>query len=92
MALIICSVIIIVILCRKGDYCRYKAELLIGTEKEKVATESETAYKMAEAISNESLTPYHPLRLGLYLNHAVLHYEIFNDSKGACTIAKKVGG
>ncbi|XP_003385866.1 PREDICTED: 14-3-3 protein zeta-like [Amphimedon queenslandica] len=73
----------------KGDYCRYRAELLLGKEREDAAAESEAAYRKAEDISSANLSPLHPLRLGLSLNHSVLYYEIFRDSVTACSIASK---
>lgn len=31
----------------------------------------------------------HPIRLGLFLNYSVFHYELCNDPAKACKLAKK---
>lgn len=71
----------------KGDYYRYKAEILDGDgEKEvsKLALESYTeAKKQADGLN---LTD--PIRLGLYLNFSVFMYEILDNTEEACKIAK----
>ena len=51
---------------------------------------SENAYKEAVEIAHEKLHPTNPIRLGLALNYSVFFYEIQNDSKKACEVAKKV--
>ena len=38
----------------------------------------------------ESLSPTHPIRLGLALNYSVFHYEIKDQPEQACKLAKAV--
>ncbi len=75
---------------RKGDYSRYKAEITTGNEKEIASESSLKAYETARDIADDELPTTHPMRLGLSLNFSVFHYEILNDSKKACQIAKEV--
>lgn len=72
----------------KGDYFRYKAEVACGDEKKDIIGCSEKAYKEASKISEE-LQATHPIRLGLALNFSVFYYEIANNPKEACDLAKK---
>lgn len=81
--------IILCLLFRKGDYCRYKAEYTTGEERQKASTESKEAYDKATEIAVD-LASTDATRLGLALNFSVFHYEIMNDSKTACAVAKKV--
>lgn len=55
-----------------------------------VHTKSGDAYKAAYDKASEKMAPTHPIRLGLALNYSVFHYEIKNDNKQACEMAKKV--
>ena len=80
----------IVVSTRKGDYCRYEAEYSSKDERDQAAEQSENAYKAAVEIAHEKLHPTNPIRLGLALNYSVFFYEIQNDSKKACEVAKKV--
>ena len=74
--------------CRKGDYCRYMAEVATG-EGQRTATENSLdAYKEASAIAKANLSPTHPIRLGLALNFSVFYYEILRSPEGACRLAK----
>jgi len=69
-----------------GDYYRYLTEAFPTDEyKNKCAA----SYNDAMAIANNSLDATHPTRLGLALNYSVCHYEILNQPKEACTLAKK---
>ena len=73
----------------KGDYNRYIAEYAQGELKQKVSEEALAAYK--EATDNtKSLSPIHPISLGLALNFSVFYYEVMNDHETACKIAKDV--
>ena len=40
--------------------------------------------------TSKSLPTTHPIRLGLALNFSVFHYEIKQDQKKACELAKTV--
>ena len=76
----------------KGDYFRYLAEFqAVGKNKEKYGTGSADsaldAYKKAEEEAAE-LAPTHPIRLGLALNFSVFYYEVREEPKLACGMAK----
>ena len=75
---------------RKGDYTRYKAEIVAPDEMDEVAKVSLEAYNKAQDIATEELSPTHPTRLGLSLNFSVFHYEIAKNNAEACRIAKEV--
>lgn len=72
----------------KGDYLRYIAEYCPQDEKEAVAKNAFEAYSNAQSIALSNLETTDPVRLGLALNFSVFHYEIKNDPKQACQIAK----
>jgi len=73
----------------KGDYNRYIAEYAQNELKEKVSTDALKAYE--EATENtKSLSPIHPISLGLALNFSVFYYEVRNEHDYACKIAKDV--
>ena len=74
---------------RKGDYCRYKAEFSEGEKREEASQKSLDAYEKANETAKE-LKSTHPISLGLSLNFSVFYYEIMNDSRKACEIAKMV--
>lgn len=71
----------------KGDYYRYKAEILEGDEEKKVADLALSSYKKAKELA-DGLNLTDPIRLGLYLNFSVFQYEILDNIKEACEIAK----
>lgn len=72
----------------KGDYFRYKAEVVTGTEHQEASRNASDSYEEATKKA-ESLPPTNPIKLGLALNYSVFYYEILNDSARACSIAKK---
>jgi len=75
----------------KGDYHRYMAEYL-NAEDEKsgneVIEEAQFAYKSALDAA-KALKATNPIRLGLALNFSVFYYEIMQNQKQACSLAKK---
>lgn len=77
----------------QGDYYRYLSE--VATDDRAFNVEhAETAYTKAMEFakgseSNSGLDSTHPIRLGLALNFSVFHYEIKNDGKCACELAKQ---
>jgi hypothetical protein len=69
-----------------GDYYRYLTEAFpIDNYK----TNCSKYYEDAMNIATETLEATHPTRLGLALNYSVCHYEILNQPKEACALAKK---
>ncbi|KAH9411759.1 14-3-3-like signal transduction protein [Ordospora pajunii] len=71
----------------RGDYYRYKAEVLGGSEHKDVSKCAAESYEEATKKA-KPLPPTNPIKLGLALNYSVFHYEILNDSEKACLIAK----
>merc|ERR1719336_72738 len=70
-----------------GDYKRYLAEMMDdseGTLKNAAIKYYEDAYATAELI----LQATHPTRLGLSLNMSVCYYEIADQKKEACELAR----
>jgi len=72
----------------KGDYYRYLVEVTTGDKRDNLAQSASEAYTSATESANE-LASTHPIKLGLALNFSVFHYEIMNDGKKACELAKK---
>lgn len=72
----------------KGDYYRYLVEVTTGDSRDDLAKNSKDAYQKATDEAKE-LPSTHPIKLGLALNFSVFHYEIMNDGKQACDLAKK---
>ena len=72
----------------KGDYFRYMAEVTTGGKLEEYKQAALSAYDEAQKEA-EKLIVSHPIRLGLALNFSVFHYEIMNQSKEACKLAKE---
>lgn len=72
----------------KGDYYRYLVEVTTGDARKDLAKKSQEAYETATETAT-SLATTHPIKLGLALNFSVFHYEIMNDGKKACELAKK---
>jgi hypothetical protein len=74
----------------KGDYYRYLVEVKGDKNdgREDMAEKSRVAYNDATEAAKE-LPSTHPIKLGLALNFSVFHYEIMNDGKEACALARK---
>ena len=72
----------------KGDYYRYLVEVSTGDDRVKLSDASQDAYDKATEAA-EKLLSTHPIKLGLALNFSVFHYEIKNDARKACELAKK---
>jgi len=70
-----------------GDYHRYLTEVFSSNEDYK--EKCKTFYEKAMAIATDALEATHPTRLGLVLNFSVCHFEILNEPKEACDLAKK---
>jgi len=71
-----------------GDYHRYQCEVSTGETRSELADSAKTSYQEATTAAAE-LQNTHPVKLGLALNYSVFHYEILNDSKSACDLAKQ---
>ena len=71
----------------KGDYYRYLVEVSTGDPRKDLAEKSSEAYSQATEEAAE-LASTHPIKLGLALNYSVFYYEIKNDGKKACELAK----
>ena len=69
-----------------GDYYRYLAEFISTKGYDTKAAEN---YQKALDVATDTLTPTHPIRLGLALNYSVCYYEILRNHKEACELAKK---
>ncbi|XP_030267859.1 14-3-3 protein zeta/delta [Sparus aurata] len=72
-----------------GDYYRYKAEVASEDKCKAEVDCSQKAYEKAYELCKEEMPSTHPIRLGLALNYSVFHYEIANNPKEACELAKK---
>ena len=72
-----------------GDYYRYVAEAVQGDKLREVTDEAEKFYQQASDLAIKELHPRNPIRLGLALNFSVFYYEVKNDSKKACLLAKE---
>jgi len=79
----------------KGDYYRYLAEVAVGEKRKEVIQLSHDAYDAAYTSSRDgennegAMQPTHPIRLGLALNFSVFYYEIHENQKKACKLAKE---
>jgi len=69
-----------------GDYYRYRAEF--QPDDQSNATNAAKNYQAALTIAEKALKPTHPIRLGLALNYSVCKYEIQNNKKQACELAR----
>ena len=72
----------------KGDYHRYISEYTTGDENKNAGDNAHDAYKEATETAVSDLKTTHPIRLGLALNYSVFYYEVRNDPKEACQLAK----
>jgi len=72
----------------KGDYYRYLVEVTTGEPRKELSGKSDDAYKEATEVAKD-LPSTHPIKLGLALNFSVFHYEIMDNGKEACVLAKK---
>lgn len=68
----------------KADYYRYIAEYSSGDKKNQAAQKALLAYNDAGTVAKEVLSPTHPVKLGLALNHSVFYYEIMQNPEKAC--------
>lgn len=71
----------------KGDYYRYMAEVTTGEKLEQFKSSALSSYQQAKKEA-ENLMISHPIRLGLALNFSVFYFEIMNQPKEACKLAK----
>jgi len=73
----------------KGDYYRYIAEYATGDKHKNAADQAFDAYSKANETAQKNLETTNPIRLGLALNFSVFYYEVRNDPKQACQLAKQ---
>ena len=73
----------------RGDYYRYIAEYASADKHTTAAENARKAYSEADTVATANLATTNPIRLGLALNFSVFHYEVRNDPKKACTLAKQ---
>lgn len=73
----------------KADYFRYIAEYSSGDKKNQAAQKALQAYNDAGNVAKETLSPTHPVKLGLSLNHSVFYYEIMQNPEKACSMARQ---
>ena len=59
------------------------------TKKTEPMKQSQDSYEKATKVAKSKLLPTHPTVLGLALNFSVYYYEIVNDRKKACEVAKE---
>lgn len=71
----------------KGDYFRYKAEVLRGEDGNAASDAAQANYESAQKFA-DTLASTNPIRLGLYLNFSVFKYEILSNTEQACKIAQ----
>jgi len=69
-----------------GDYYRYLTEVF--SENEDYKTKCGNHYEEAMGLATENLESTHPTRLGLALNYSVCYFEILQQPKKACELAK----
>ena len=72
----------------KGDYYRYLCEFLSGSDKTDNSDKALEAYEQAQKVASSNMKVTDPVRLGLALNFSVFHYEIRDEPKKACEMAK----
>ena len=72
----------------KGDYYRYIAEYIPEEKKAEISEKAFVSYQDAYTLAKKELKTTNPIRLGLALNYSVFYYEIKENSKKACEIAK----
>ena len=72
----------------KGDYHRYVAEYATGDKHKAASDLAFDAYSQANTAAGP-LETTNPIRLGLALNFSVFYYEVRNDPKKACDLAKQ---
>jgi 14-3-3 protein epsilon len=71
----------------KGDYFRYLSEVSADAKLQSASDNAMDAYTKAQDESG-NIGPANPIKLGLFLNMSVFHYEVRNDHKKACELAK----
>jgi len=72
----------------KGDYFRYVSEVKDGSTYNDAVESAKSSYENAMEHA-KTLKATNPIRLGLALNFSVFHYEIVQDPKNACILAKE---
>ena len=73
----------------KADYYWYMAEVTSGDKLTQIKNSALEVYEQANGEADK-LSISHPIRLGLALNYSVFYFEIMNEPKKACELAKNV--
>ena len=71
----------------RGDYYRYLAEFTRQSKHGDVYQLAKKAYEEAMEVAKDSVSPAHPVRLGLVLNFSVFYQEILNLQGAAIDLA-----
>lgn len=72
-----------------GDAYRYLAEVQVGDNRSKLAEQAMEQYEQALELARATMSPTHPVNLGLHLNFSVFLYEIANAPARACRLAQR---
>ena len=72
----------------KGDFFRYKCEIINGKDFDDICLKAEKVYKEATDMANKELPINNSTKLGLALNYSVFYYEIKKLKEEAINIAK----
>lgn len=72
----------------KADYYRYLSEVSSGERLASVSDKALACYSAAQE-GAKSLGAANPVKLGLALNYSVFYYEVRQDHKKACELAKE---
>lgn len=73
----------------KADHSRKIIEWATEETHQKALENAASAYKLAFEFASQELETTHLTRLGLSLNYSMFLYEVLNDPKKACSLAKK---
>ena len=73
----------------KADSYRWMSEITADEANKRNSELAGFAYQEAWSLAIKEMKPTSPIRLGLALNYTVYYYEIMQETKKACELAKK---